>query len=93
MQKMSSKRPVTPNNIKNYSPSQRNSHCRENIYECIEFISWNGVLNLQIDGGSDNGEFNYFGQQVQSRINYSKGKFEEGESILEIKNHKVAGYP
>lgn len=72
----------------NSNPSIWKNRCRE----AVVTVASNGILNLPILGGSDNGEFAYLGYLQQDKIHYVKGKLEDGDLLLEVQGQKVVGY-
>ncbi|XP_076344342.1 membrane-associated guanylate kinase, WW and PDZ domain-containing protein 1-like isoform X2 [Tachypleus tridentatus] len=101
MSKPALKRPVTPNFLRTETstglpvvatPVKNYEHWSHTIYECVVCTGPDGILNLTIEGGSDNGEFPFFGPLRQDRITYIDGFVEEGDIIIEVQGQKVAGY-
>lgn len=62
------------------------------IYDAVLTADDNGNLNLTVDGGSDRGEFAYFSCVNFDKVNFLSGRIEDGDTILEIQGHRVAGY-
>lgn len=62
------------------------------IYDAVLTADDNGNLNLTVDGGSDRGEFAYFSCVSLDKANFLSGRIEDGDTILEIQGHRVAGY-
>ncbi|XP_077539451.1 membrane associated guanylate kinase, WW and PDZ domain containing protein magi isoform X4 [Haemaphysalis longicornis] len=62
------------------------------IYDAVLTADDNGNLNLTVDGGSDSGEFAYFSCVNLDKANFLSGRIEDGDTILEIQGHRVAGY-
>lgn len=90
MSKSASKRPITPKDADVGSKQQQqHQHWCQHVYEA-EVVD--GSCHLTIEGGSDNGEFAYFGPFEVDRIKYGRGKVAKDDIILEIQGQKVAGY-
>lgn len=89
MLKSGQKRPNTPNKLTKIS---KENEWRRFENEVTLSANADGSLNFSIEGGSDNGEFAYVSQVVQSKINYRSGKLNEGDIVLEVQGQKVAGY-
>lgn len=62
------------------------------IYDAVVTADDNGNLNLSVDGGSDRGDFAYFSCVNSEKANFLSGRIEDGDTILEIQGHRVAGY-
>lgn len=67
-------------------------HWSQRVNETIVSAGPDGLLNLVIKGGADNGQFCYIGEVKNDRINYHSGKLHADEIILEVQGQKVAGY-
>lgn len=89
MLKSGQKRPNTPNKVTKIS---KEDEWRRFENEVTLSANADGSLNFSIEGGSDNGEFAYISQIVQSKVNYRSGKLGDGDIVLEVQGQKVAGY-
>ncbi|XP_013409201.1 membrane-associated guanylate kinase, WW and PDZ domain-containing protein 2, partial [Lingula anatina] len=67
-------------------------HWSQTVNECIVSAGPDGLLNLVLKGGADNGQFCYIGEVKHDKINYHSGKLHQDEIILEVQGQKVAGY-
>nr|XP_042895445.1 membrane-associated guanylate kinase, WW and PDZ domain-containing protein 3 isoform X1 [Parasteatoda tepidariorum]XP_042895446.1 membrane-associated guanylate kinase, WW and PDZ domain-containing protein 3 isoform X2 [Parasteatoda tepidariorum] len=76
-------RPVTPNKLN----VDGIGHWSSAVYESYLTSSNDGSLDFTIEGGSDNGEFPFFGYVPPANRSYSTG-----DVLLEIEGQKVAGY-
>lgn len=76
-------RPVTPNKLN----VDGIGHWSSAVYESYLTANNDGSLDLTIEGGSDNGEFPYFGYAPPANRSISTG-----DVLLEIEGQKVAGY-
>ena len=86
MFRSSSKRPVTPNKIEAEN-SLLLEHWSNAVFDSFLTANADGTLDVIIEGGSDNGEFPYFGYVPPTDYNLSKG-----DVILEIQGQKIAGF-
>lgn len=86
MFRSSGKRPITPNKIEAESDLVL-GHWSNALYDTFLTANSDGTLDLIIEGGSDHGEFPYFGYIPPSNYNLSKG-----DIILEIQGQKTAGF-
>ncbi|XP_013779275.2 membrane-associated guanylate kinase, WW and PDZ domain-containing protein 1-like isoform X2 [Limulus polyphemus] len=101
MSKPALKRPVTPNSVRTETTNtglpvsgqmKSYQHWSQTVYESLVGTGPDGILNLSIEGGSDNGEFAFIGPLDQDRVTYIDGFVEEGDIVLEVQGQKVAGY-
>ena len=74
------------------NPNIYQSHWKNRCRETVVTVASNGILNLPILGGSDNGEFAFLGYLQQEKIHYISGSLENGDILLEIQGQKVVGY-
>ncbi|KAF0296427.1 Membrane-associated guanylate kinase, WW and PDZ domain-containing protein 2 [Amphibalanus amphitrite] len=49
-------------------------------------------LYIEIDGGSEEGQFGCVGAVQHERVNYISGRLEPGEVLVEVQGQKVGGY-
>ncbi|XP_023222053.1 membrane-associated guanylate kinase, WW and PDZ domain-containing protein 2-like isoform X4 [Centruroides sculpturatus] len=92
MSKSACKRPVIPKDAdvgSKQQHQQQQQHWCQHVYE-VEVAE--GICYLNIEGGSDNGEFAYFGTFDGDKVKYGRGKVAKDDVILEIQGQKVAGY-
>ncbi|XP_077488024.1 membrane associated guanylate kinase, WW and PDZ domain containing protein magi isoform X6 [Amblyomma americanum] len=87
MSKQESKSHTGPNQVR-----KEFSTWSQAIYDAVLTADDNGNLNLTVDGGSDRGEFAYFSCVSVDKVNFLSGRIEDGDTILEIQGHRVAGY-
>lgn len=87
MSKQESKSHTGPNQVR-----KEYSSWSQAIYDAVLTADDNGNLNLTVDGGSDRGEFAYFSCVNFDKVNFLSGRIEDGDTILEIQGHRVAGY-
>lgn len=86
MIRSSVKRPITPNKIE-ADDSLLLGHWSDAVYEYFLSANSDGTLDVIIEGGSDNGEFPFFGYVPPTNRGFFKG-----DIILEIQGQKIAGY-
>ncbi|CAH1783197.1 unnamed protein product [Owenia fusiformis] len=67
-------------------------HWTSKLHESIVSTSRDGLLNIVIKGGADNGQYCYIGDIKQDKINYHNGKLLPDEIMLEVQGQKLAGY-
>ena len=84
-----SKHGKSPSPVKGKRESK---HWNERVHETILSAGPEGLLNLMVHGGAENGQFCYVGDICQDKINYHNGKLHHNEIILEIQGQKVAGF-
>ena len=73
-------------------PKKEPRHWSQRILEAVVSAGPEGLLNLVIKGGADNGQFCWLADVRHDRINYHSGKLHQDDIILEIQGQKVAGY-
>ena len=76
------------------SPTKKKEvlHWSQRVNESIVSTGAEGVLNLVVKGGAENGQFCFIGDLKQDKINYHSGKLHQDGIILEIQGQKVAGF-
>ena len=67
-------------------------HWSQKVHESIVSSGPEGLLNLVVKGGAENGQFCWIGEVKQDKINYHSGKLCQDDVILEIQGQKVAGF-
>ena len=67
-------------------------HWSHRVNEVVVSAGPDGLLNLVVQGGAENGQFCYIGEIKQDKVNYHSGKLHQDEIILEIQGRKVSGY-
>jgi hypothetical protein len=67
-------------------------HWSHRLHETIVSGGPEGLLNIVVHGGGENGQFCYTGEIRQDKINYHNGKLHHDEIIIEIQGQKVAGF-
>ncbi|CAD5122284.1 unnamed protein product [Dimorphilus gyrociliatus] len=77
---------------KSPSPGRNTKHWTQRIRETVLSVTREGILDVMICGGADNGQFCYLGDIEHSNIHYFNGKLQEDEVILEIQGRQVGGF-
>ena len=67
-------------------------HWTQRVHESIISTGPEGILQLIIKGGADQGQFCWLGDLKQEKISYHSGKLHQDEIILEIQGQKMSGY-
>ena len=67
-------------------------HWSQKVHESIVSSGPEGLLNLVVKGGAENGQFCWIGEVKQDKINYHSGKLCQDDVVLEIQGQKVAGF-
>lgn len=72
---------------------QKKNHWITKVNECAISRDARGELNLELQGGAENGEFPFIGQVREDAVVYQKGKLYAGELLLEVEGLSVSGLP
>ena len=79
----------TPSPTKNKRDTR---HWSNHLHESIVSAGPDGLLNLVVKGGGENGQFCYISDIKQDKINYHSGKLHQDDVIVEIQGQKVGGF-
>ena len=71
---------------------QEPRHWSQKVHESIVSAGPEGLLNLVVKGGAENGQYCWIGEVKQDKINYHSGKLQQDDVVLEIQGQKVAGF-
>ncbi|XP_033942838.1 membrane-associated guanylate kinase, WW and PDZ domain-containing protein 1-like isoform X9 [Pseudochaenichthys georgianus] len=72
---------------------QKKNHWITKVNDCLVIRGACGVLNVDLCGGAEHGEFAYIGQVREDAVVYQDGKLCEGELLLEVEGLPVSGLP
>uniref|UniRef100_A0A4W5MVZ9 Membrane associated guanylate kinase, WW and PDZ domain containing 1 n=1 Tax=Hucho hucho TaxID=62062 RepID=A0A4W5MVZ9_9TELE len=72
---------------------QKKNHWITKVTECAVIRDARGVLNVELRGGAENGEFPYIGEVREDVLVYKNGQMSEGELLLDVEGLSVSGLP
>ena len=86
-------RPIRDSRSPPSIPSKPSRHWTQNVLECCCSFGVEGLRQISILGGADNGQFSWINKIQHTQIDYYNcPRLQTNSIILELQGQKVAGY-
>uniref|UniRef100_A0A674DAM1 Membrane-associated guanylate kinase, WW and PDZ domain-containing protein 2 n=1 Tax=Salmo trutta TaxID=8032 RepID=A0A674DAM1_SALTR len=70
---------------------KKKNHWTNKVHEAVVIMSKEGEFGFELKGGTEIGQFPYFGEVKQGKAAVQSGKLAQSELLLEVNNAAVAG--